>query len=165
MTTTLAAPYTRRTDETTAEWYLEAHMFTWLAEGAQTGGQFSLAEIEIRAGAEPPPHTHSIDDEAWYVLDGEITFIVGDQVIQATRGDFVWTPRGVQHAFQVTTPAARLLMLVTPAGAEEVFHAMSRPAPAAELPPAPQGPPPAEAIDAMLRLFDTKGVRFAIPSA
>src|SRR5687767_10375104 len=55
-------------------------LFEWKAVGEQTGGIFSLFEALIRKGVEPPVHVHSLGDEFFYVLEGEITFKVGDEI-------------------------------------------------------------------------------------
>jgi len=63
-----------------SRWYMGA-LFTWLARAEDTHGAFSLVDIQGRAGAEPPPHTHSREDEAAFVIEGEITFRVGEKIM------------------------------------------------------------------------------------
>lgn len=65
----------------------------------------------------PPLHSHPWD-EAFYFLEGEVDFQVNDQVVQATPGYFINLPAGVAHAFRVTSPQAKFLVLVSSAAAE-----------------------------------------------
>src|SRR5919202_1400044 len=50
--------------------------------GEQSGGDWAVVEWRVRAGDEPPMHTHTREDEALYVLEGAITAYVGDQTIE-----------------------------------------------------------------------------------
>ncbi len=92
------------------------------------------------------------EDETFYVLEGEITFYVGDETYKATPGGFVYAPRGVPHSYTFETDVIRMLVLVAPGGFEEFFRPpmASEPAGAAELPPAAEGPPDVEGIVAAL---------------
>lgn len=154
-----AGPYSRRCGGAESYWAM-GYLMTWLAEGKDTGGQFALVEVVARKGTEPPPHTHANEDEAYYLLEGEMTFRVGEQTIEAGPGDYVWLPRGVQHAPMVATPEIRTLIVITPAGLEEAFKRLSEPAGSATLPPPPEEPPDIEQIVA---LFNAYGVEFAPP--
>lgn len=106
------------------------------ASGDQTGGTSAVLEGLVPPGGSAPFHIHHNEDEAWYVLEGTITFYVGDQTIHAKPGSFVYGPRGVRHGFVVTgeTPA-RTLVIATPAGFERFTAEVGRPAPQLTLPP------------------------------
>jgi quercetin dioxygenase-like cupin family protein len=158
---TTNAPYIRRVGGDASIWYV-GHLFTFLAESHDTGGQFSLLDMIIRQGLEPPPHTHQHEDESYYILDGNITFMVGHQTFDAQSGDFVYLPRGVQHGFRLITPQARALVWINPASLEAAFREMGEPAQTLALPPVPAGPPD---IARMLTVFGRYGVQFAPPSA
>lgn len=119
---------------------MAGQVWTWLSVSADTGGAFALAENRIRAGAEPPMHVHAREDEAFYVLAGEVTFLRGLDRIDARAGDYVFIPRNVAHTFRVVGEEAHMLVLVTPGGMEDVFIAHSEPADTCEVPPL--GPPP-----------------------
>ena len=159
---TQAAPYARRLGGEASHWTM-GYLMTWLAEGRDTGGRFSLVEVVARQGTEPPPHTHANEDEAYYLLEGEMAFRVGEQTIGAKPGDYVWLPRGVQHAPVAKTPEIRTLVFITPAGLEEAFKRVSGPAQAPTLPPPPEGPPDAEQMRQVLAVFEEYGVEFAPP--
>ena len=67
-------------------WY-SGSLFTFLATGEETQGQFALMEVVARKGNAPPPHLHHREDETFYVLEGEMTFCVGGRTIKATAGN------------------------------------------------------------------------------
>ena len=62
----------------------------------------------VKAGDEPPLHTHSREDEMVYVVEGEITAIVGDSQVDVGPGAFAALPRGVAHTIKVKGDAAHL---------------------------------------------------------
>jgi glyoxylate utilization-related uncharacterized protein len=73
-----------------------------------------------------PPHRHQNEDEASYVLEGTITFEIGDRVIHASAGSLVFKPRGVFHTFwNGTDERARLLEIISPGGFEKYFEEVS----------------------------------------
>ena len=152
-----AKPYSRRLGGEESYWSLGL-LQTFLAEGKDTEGHFSLGEGLAPKGAEPPPHTHTREDEAYYILEGEITFRVGGQTIEGKPGDYVWLPRGIEHSFELKTLQARALVVLTPAGLEEAFKQVGEPAQSATLPPPPEEPPDIEKI---MAISNTYGVEFA----
>jgi hypothetical protein len=95
-------------------------------------------DILARRGLDPPAHTHTREDEAFLVLDGEVTFRCGGEEFDALPGTFVYLPRGMAHEFIVKTETARFLTIDVPGGGEEVFRRFSEPALELGLPPAPQ---------------------------
>ena len=111
------------------------HLVTILASGEDTGGRFSLVEVEAAPGQEPPRHVHHHEDEAYYVLEGGGVFDAGGERFVAAPGDFVFLPRGVPHSFAIAGPRARVLILLTPAGSEGLFRDLGEPARALTLPP------------------------------
>jgi quercetin dioxygenase-like cupin family protein len=154
------APYP--TKEQTMEWFAGS-LLRWHVDSDDTDGTFALGEALVRPGGEPPVHVHAREDETFYVLQGEITFQRGHERIEARAGDAVLMPRGVQHGFAVRTDTARLLQAFTPGGLEEAFRALSEPAAFDGLPPAPAGPPPPTAVQAMTAAFAERGVEFTGP--
>ncbi|QJW89178.1 cupin domain-containing protein [Spirosoma taeanense] len=138
-----------------AHWYAGT-LVNVLVDGEQTNGRYAQCDITTRPGCEPPIHTHTREDEAFYLLDGTVRFTVGEHVLTAKTGDYVLLPKGIPHSFQVLSESARIILTVSPAGFENYFrHPLtSKPAPTLALPPAPQGPPPAEAIQTMVKLLE-----------
>src|SRR3954464_6350357 len=89
--------------------------------GEQAGGDWAVVEWHLRAGDEPPIHTHTREDETLYVLDGSITAYVGDQRIDVEAGSYAALPKDLPHGLVVHGDEARLLVTVEPAGAEYFF--------------------------------------------
>jgi quercetin dioxygenase-like cupin family protein len=141
-------------------WYA-GWLLTFLATGEDTRGQFALMEQTARKGNVPPRHIHHREDETFYVIEGEMTFSIGDRTIKATPGTMVFAPRDVAHSFTVDSEQVRILVQVTPAGAEGFFKACSVPAPSLTL------PPPAEIpyieIQKMMALAPQYGFEFVLP--
>jgi mannose-6-phosphate isomerase-like protein (cupin superfamily) len=93
------------------------NVLAFKAVAEQTGGDFSLMERTVPAGARmPPPHRHINCSEAFFVLAGTITFLVDGSSIAGEPGDFLLVPRGAGHTFGNTSDGpARLLVLHAPA--------------------------------------------------
>jgi quercetin dioxygenase-like cupin family protein len=90
--------------------------------GEQTGGAFSVVEHPIEPGRLVPPHLHTREDEFSYVLEGEIGVRIGDEVVLATPGCYVFKPRGIPHTFWNAGPQmGRLIEIIAPAGFEQWF--------------------------------------------
>lgn len=107
---------------------LVAHRLTVKAPGDATGGAFALFECELCRGFEPPLHLHTREEESYYVLDGELTFSVGDERVEARAGSFVLLPRGIPHTFSVGGGgSARALLIVSPAAFEGFFLELADP--------------------------------------
>ena len=78
-------------------------------------------EIEL-VGDGPPQHIHKKEDEAFYVLEGEVNVLMGTRTITATAGSFVLIPRGMVHAWcRNGQEPAKLLAIINPAGFELFF--------------------------------------------
>lgn len=105
-----------------------------LAAGETTNGEYSLMEQLCPKGSGPPPHTHT-QREMFYILDGEIIFLVGDTTIKGKAGSFVNVPPGAVHSFRVDSKTARVLNSYAPAGFEKLIIETARPATARTLPP------------------------------
>ncbi|MFN8180156.1 MAG: quercetin 2,3-dioxygenase [bacterium] len=141
-------------------WY-SGWLLTFLATGEDTQGQFALMEQIARKGNVPPRHIHHREDETFYVIEGEMTFSIGDRTIKATPGTMVFAPRDVAHSFTIDSEQVRIVVQVTPAGAEGFFKACSVPAPSMTLPP-PRETPYSE-IQKMMALAPQYGFEFVGP--
>jgi quercetin dioxygenase-like cupin family protein len=140
-------------------WY-SGWLLTFLATGEDTRGQFALMEQVARKGNVPPRHIHHREDETFYVVEGEMTFLVGDETIKATPGTMVFAPRDVAHSFTIDSEQVRILVMVAPAGAEGFFKECSVPAPSMTLPPAET---PYSEIQKMMALAPAYGFEFVAP--
>jgi quercetin dioxygenase-like cupin family protein len=110
------------------------------ATSEETGGALTVIDTRLTPAANPPMHVHHSEDEAFFLLEGEIEFFLADAPSRLARpSDFVFGPRGVPHRFEVRTPEARVLVLGTPGGAERFFQAMGEPAATPTI-PVPQPP-------------------------
>src|SRR5687767_3761616 len=107
----------------------------------QTGVRSSLVEILAPDGYGSVLHVHHQEDEGFYILEGDMTFYVGDQTIKAHPGSYLFGPRDVPHAFTVDSGPARLLFIFSPAGLEGLIREMGEPARTLSIPPQPEEPP------------------------
>ena len=112
-------------------------------------------------GGGPPPHVHSREEEGFYVLEGEITFRVGEDRLVATAGMFVNMPVGTPHAFRNDSSGpARMLISVAPAGLERMFFEVG--VPVAE--GATTAPPPTQdEIERLLAIAPRYGIEIRLP--
>ncbi len=95
--------------------------------GHQTKGRLAIVEHPIAARRLVPPHTHTMEDEFSYVLEGTIGVRVGDDVALAEQGSYIYKPCGIPHTYWNPTDApARLLEIICPAGFENYFAEISR---------------------------------------
>ncbi|MGP3910526.1 quercetin 2,3-dioxygenase [Nonomuraea sp. 10N515B] len=138
-------------------WHLDA-LWTFKIPAAVTGGAFSLAEQLLPKGAAPPVHRHTREDEAWIVLDGEVTFFLDDEQRTAGPGAYVFGPRGLAHTHRVESETARLATLLIPGTCEAFFHTTGRPAGSLTLPP-----PEQHDLDRLLEGMREHGIEFLAP--
>ena len=130
-----------------ARW-LGGHLLDWKLHGRDSGGQLAAVETVIPRGQEPPLHVHEHDDELFYVLEGEATFICGDAESTGGPGSTAYLPRGVPHTLRVESATVRALVVMTPSP-RPYFEALSVPATSRTLPAEPAHVDPA-AIEAAL---------------
>jgi quercetin dioxygenase-like cupin family protein len=126
-----------------------AHTFSFLATGKDTGGAFALIHCYFRKGFTPPPHYHKLEDESFYILEGEFDFHVGDKKKKVGAGEFILLPKNVPHHFNLISETAKALLLISPAGFEVFFQEFGQPAQTLELPPVPTANPRKEMFEAM----------------
>ena len=110
-------PFMFKPGEGESVWSLGGR-FTLKVAQADSEGRFALVDALAFRSTEPPLHVHHREDEAWYLIDGRMTFHVGDQVFKAEAGSFVYAPMGIPHAFTVDVEPTRVLVFATPAGFE-----------------------------------------------
>lgn len=110
-----------------AIWTLGGH-FTTKVDSAAAEGRLAVLEVVATRAAEPPLHIHTREDEAWYVLDGQMTFYLDDVPYRAVRGSFVYAPMGVPHVFTVDVEPTRVLLIAAPGGFEQFAQELGIPA-------------------------------------
>ena len=130
MTTSTAVPIIRAHEEGEKRWWFGGGIHTWKATSEETGGAFLMFEDLMAGGKATPMHSHPDVDEALYILEGEIMVNIGGETHRVGAGGTVVAPRGVAHAFRVTSETARVLGFVTPGapGAEAFYKGASEPA-------------------------------------
>lgn len=137
-----------------AIWFLRNRMVV-KATARSTGGAYGLVETMMPPGFSPPLHVHHAEDEAFWILEGELSMRCGDRTFRARPGAFVFLPRHVPHTFVVEGDVpARMLTLLTPGGGEGFFVDGSRPAEHAGLPPAT--PPDIPALKRVAERYDAE---------
>src|SRR5260370_38740078 len=105
-------------------------VYRFLATGEDTNGKYALWEAIVPPGGGPPLHVHSREEEGFYVLEGEITFQVGDKCLVASAGMFANMPVGTPHSFKNESgKPAKMLISVAPAGLERRFFEFGVPLP------------------------------------
>jgi quercetin dioxygenase-like cupin family protein len=130
---TAAHPYVVQNTTAPAYWYLGL-LWAMLATGEQTAGSYSLMEEWCPKNSGPPPHYHE-QDEAFYVIEGTITYLANGQELQATTGGFVSVPKRTVHSFRVDSETAHILNFYAPAGFENIILQLAEPAPMRTMPP------------------------------
>jgi mannose-6-phosphate isomerase-like protein (cupin superfamily) len=100
--------------------------YIFKATSAETGNRFCCLEHAVPPGSGVPAHTHTHEDEFFYVLAGEVTFDSADRLepLQLGAGGSFFSPRGQQHAFRnAGSVEARMLVCCMPgAGIERMFR-------------------------------------------
>ena len=120
-------------------WFLGT-LATIRVPGEASEGRFALIEFLFPRDASPPLHTHP-QDESYVVIEGRLTVQAGDERFELEEGAAAMVPMGVPHTFRVDSDGARVLVLSTPAGLEQMVRAASAPAATPTLPP-PDAPRP-----------------------
>jgi len=146
-----------------AWWWFGGLAVIKLASG-QTDGRLSLIEALWPPKLEVPLHVHSQEDELFHVLEGRISFRIGDSQIDTAPGHTVFAPRNIPHGFRVVSPEpARYLIVYSPAGFEEFIRESSQPASSLTLPPKPDAPVDTAILQKLGALMATKyGCRMVV---
>ena len=115
-------PATLRTSSEGRTIAVVGDVYRFMATGDDTNGKYALWEAIVPPGGGPPPHVHSREEEGFYILEGEITFQIGEKRVVATTGTFANMPVGTPHSFKNESGRpARMLISVAPAGLEQMF--------------------------------------------
>jgi mannose-6-phosphate isomerase-like protein (cupin superfamily) len=154
-------PRSVRKDEGEARWWFGA-LAEIKASAADTGGQMTIVEVTEHPGAEAPLHVHHRDDEGFWILEGDVTFEVGDETIEASAGDYVFGPRGIPHRFTVGDQGCRMLFIMVPGGMDDLIRATSEPAASRTLPPPPEAEPTPEEIEGLKAIVKEHGYELLV---
>ena len=148
-------PYAASAEEAPAYWQVGI-LWVVLATGEQTGGEYSLLWELCPKDSGPPPHYHD-QDEQFFVVDGEVTYRAGGEILKAEAGSFVLIPRGTVHSFRVDSETAVLLNSYTPAGFERTITELAEPASTRTI-PSPDHPDMAADMVQTTALFEEVGM-------
>lgn len=108
-------------------YWVVGDLYTILASGEDTNGAYAMIHAEVPPGGGPPPHIHRREDEAFFVLEGELAFQADGRGFTATAGTWLTLAKGSLHTFRnAGTVTARMLIVVTPAGLERFFAEVGR---------------------------------------
>ncbi|HEV2135204.1 MAG TPA: cupin domain-containing protein [Terracidiphilus sp.] len=99
------------------------------ASANSTNGAFGLVEHPaIRPGFASPYHVHHREDEAFYVIDGEVAFVLDGKWKRVGPGAYAYGPREIPHGFKTVGDAAvRMLILCAPGGFENFIMELAEP--------------------------------------
>jgi quercetin dioxygenase-like cupin family protein len=101
--------------------------FSLKLRGGETGDSIMMFEETIPGGTKSTFHLHHDSDEVAYVLSGEVTFKIGDEVTVSGPGSCAFMPRGVPHAWKSTgAETGQVLFLYTPARAGGLIEEQQR---------------------------------------
>jgi quercetin dioxygenase-like cupin family protein len=136
-------------------------VYRFLAVGEDTNGKYALFDAIVLPGGGPPPHVHSREEEGFYVLEGEITFTIGEKRLVASAGMFANMPVGTPHSFKnESSRPARMLISLAPAGLERMFFEVGVPLPEGSTTALP---PTKEEIEKLLAVAPSYGIEIKLP--
>ena len=157
-TVTVTKPYRVASGEGLADVWWKNGRLTVKAGGTEESHAFSQIEVDDPRGSGPPLHLHHDEDETFYVLGGEVTFLVGHERIDVAAGDYLFAPRDIPHAYVVRSERARMLVTASPGGIEQVLVNLGVPVTGSE--------PPTDTVmpmDEAVRLFAGYGCEILGP--
>ncbi|MGN6302556.1 MAG: cupin domain-containing protein [Angustibacter sp.] len=145
MTDTTTLPLARPAGTGPATWAMGS-LFEHLLTGHESGNELGVSLVTQPPGVATPLHRHTHESEAFYLLEGTMTYRAGDDVHHLVAGSFIYLPQGIPHAFRVTgsTPV-RFLGLTVPGGLLSLYDEVGVPASERRL-PGTDGRPLAEEI-------------------
>jgi mannose-6-phosphate isomerase-like protein (cupin superfamily) len=143
-----------------ATWALGS-LFQRLLNADSSGGALGASVVTQPPGLASPLHVHTREAEAWFLLDGTLTYRAGTELVDLAAGDFIYLPRDVPHAFRITgTTPARYLALSLPGQLLDLYDELGTPATTAQL---PDGGIPAADIQRWTQLAAQYGIRIVGP--
>jgi mannose-6-phosphate isomerase-like protein (cupin superfamily) len=143
---------------TSKRWYYDVAIGSLCLSGQDTGGSYSLFELSLGSGKGVARHTHTREEEAYYVLSGELEVVVGDRPFILRAGDTLVAPRNIPHALRNPGNADNhYLNFFSPSGFEGFLQAISVPAPDGAAAPSEA---PAIPVQNVGELFAEYGIRF-----
>jgi quercetin dioxygenase-like cupin family protein len=138
--------------------YFDVGLGSVCLSGRDTGGAYCLLEVSLAPGMAVPRHTHTREDEVYFVLAGELEVTVGDKTFVLRPGDTLLAPRDIPHQLRNPGNATNHYLLVfSPSGFEEFIMATAVPAPDNAVAPTE---PSAVSVQNVLKLAADYGILF-----
>lgn len=136
-------------------------VYRFMATSEDTNGKYAMWEAIVPPGGGPPPHVHSREEESFYILEGEITFQIGEERVVATAGMFANMPVGTPHSFKnESSQPAKMIISIAPAGLEEMFFEFGVPLPEGSTSALP---PTKDEIEKLLKTAPKYGIEIRVP--
>jgi mannose-6-phosphate isomerase-like protein (cupin superfamily) len=155
-------PFTRSPSVEISTWY-KGILCTQLASAEETGGDFDFILSNMRKGTEPPPHVHARENEFMYVLTGNLTVYIEDDMFDVAAGGCIFLPKARPHAFVIKSPKIQMLVMITPGGFMNAINQMAMPARRMEIPPDDEPTYSTSNLEDTVGVFDKHGVHFLTP--
>ena len=139
-------------------YYFDVALGSILLSGEDTGGAYCLLDLSVAPGLGVPRHTHTREDEALFMLSGELEATVGDQTFTLRAGETLLAPHNIPHQLRNSGSVANhYLIMFSPSGFEEFLKATSVAAPDDGVAPTE---PPAIAVQNVFELAADYGIQF-----
>ena len=139
-------------------YYFDVGLGSVCLSGTDTGGAYCLLEVSLAPAMGVPRHTHTREDEVYFVLAGELEATVGDETFVLQPGHTLLAPRDIPHELRNPGNVENHYLLVfSPSGFEEFIVATAVPAPDHAVAPTE---PPAVAVENVHRLAASFGIIF-----
>jgi len=139
-------------------YYFDVGLGSLCLSGKDTGGAYCLLDVSLAPGMVVPRHTHTREDEVYFVLAGELEVTVGEKTFVLRSGDTLLAPRDIPHQLRNSgNNTNHYLLVFSPSGFEEFIMATAVPAPENALAPTE---PPAVAIKNVHKLAASFGIVF-----
>ena len=139
-------------------YYFDVALGSILLSGEDTGGAYCLLDMRVAPGKGVPRHTHTREDEALFVLSGELEVTIGDETFTLRAGETLIAPRNIPHRLRNSGSVSNhYLIMFSLAGFEEFLKATSVPAPDNAVAPSE---PPTIAIRNVFELATEYGIQF-----
>jgi quercetin dioxygenase-like cupin family protein len=136
-------------------------VYRFMATSEHTNGKYSMWEAIVPPGGGPPPHVHSREEESFYILEGEITFQIGEDLVVATAGMFANMSVGTPHSFKnESNRPAKMIISIAPAGLEQMFFEFGVPLPEGSTAALP---PTKDEIEKLLAIAPKYGIEIRVP--
>jgi len=134
-------------------------LFEHLLDPERSGGTLGVALVSQPPGVATPLHRHRHEAEAFYLLDGEMTYVAGSDTYELSAGWFMYLPRGLPHAFRIRGDRpARFVALTVPGGLLRLYDEVGVPATAMRIPAEGEGRTMAEEVG----LWNEVGPRYGL---